>query len=315
MSRPVETHEPIAPTAVRYVKLGPGGTWQQTAIEEGRLYFGIESDPHDLAGAGDWAAVRQSYLDQAVPGMVATSNTREIQDFYTLGQDCLWITFARGHLWWGFAQETVHALPAWQSDGRRYYRAMIGEWQCADRIGQLLLIDRLSSRLTQLAGYRRTICAVKEEAYLLRILNAEPDPLTAQVQQCQQALVEAVSALIAQLHWSDFELFVDLLLARGGWQRISQLGGLQADIDLLVELPATGERLAVQVKSILDQAMASRCCSAMRESGIADRFLIASHSPGKAVTLDGGVELWDGQALASRAVSAGLTSWLLDHSR
>jgi len=35
---------------------------------------------------------------------------REVQDFYSLGADCLWITFADGRLWWGFAAPEVALL-------------------------------------------------------------------------------------------------------------------------------------------------------------------------------------------------------------
>ena len=32
--------------------------------------------------------------------------------------------------------------------------------------------------------------------------------------------------MIAELHWADFEIMVDLIFARGGWQRTSVLGGM-----------------------------------------------------------------------------------------
>lgn len=35
---------------------------------------------------------------------------REVKDFYTLGSDCLWITFADGSLWWAFAWPEVTML-------------------------------------------------------------------------------------------------------------------------------------------------------------------------------------------------------------
>ena len=51
------------------------------------------------------------------------------------------------------------------------------------------------------------------------------------------------------LHQDDFETLVDLIFARGGWHRVSALGGNEADIDLAVEQSLTGERAFVQVKS------------------------------------------------------------------
>ncbi len=315
---PAERTDPqmaIAPPHVRYIKLGAGGAWVGPSMDEGRLYFGIKSDPFNLCSAGDWEAVHHIYRTMGMPQSTATSNTREMKDFYTLGADCLWITFARGHLWWGYAEPGPVEMPEIQDDGRCCYRRMIDGWRSTDAAGNPLLIDRLSTSLTQLASYRRTLCGVKDQDYLLRILNAAPDPNVALMQERQQALVEAAVPLIAGLHWSDFELFVELLLARLGWRRLSRLGGIQADIDLLVELPSSGERLAVQVKSSLDQATADRCCSIFKASPIADRFLIACHSPGRTRISDDGIALWDGQALATRAVAEGLSGWLIDHCR
>lgn len=40
----------------------------------------------------------------------AKDSMREVQDFYTLDPECLWITFADGYLWWGFAAPEVTML-------------------------------------------------------------------------------------------------------------------------------------------------------------------------------------------------------------
>jgi hypothetical protein len=304
---------PIAPTTIRYVKFGPAGAWVNSSIEEGRLYFGTEADPHDQAARGDWEAVRVASLGLGMKPAAATANTTEMEAFYSLGSDGLWISFARGHLWWGFADEKVLRLPERLPDGRCHYRQIIGGWRRVNRLGEPLRIDKLSSSLTQLAGYRRTICKVADEGYLLRVINAEPDPLIAIAQDLQEALVDALTPLISRLHWSDFELFVDLLLNRLGWRRVSQLGGLQADIDILAELPATGERWAVQVKSRIDRATMLDCQERLQALG-ADRLLIVSHSPSSAAEV-AGVDLWDGRHLASQACAQGLTGWLIDHCR
>lgn len=305
----------IAPSTIRYVKLGPAGTWVQACLEEGRLYFGTEHDPHRQAAEGDWPAVREASLALGMTPGAATANTTEMQAFYSLGVDCLWISFARGHLWWGFADKTVHALPARMPDGRRHYRKMIDGWHCTDLVGAALRIDQLSSNLTQLAGYRRTICRVRPETYLLRIINVDPDSIAAEIRQRQAALASAVKPLIEDLHWQDLELFVELLLTRMGWRRVSAIGGRQADVDMIAELPATGERIAVQVKSRLDATQARQMLHSLSDAKIAERTLLA------VATLDGALGdqvepgIWWGAKLASDAIEHGLTDWLLDHRR
>ena len=212
-SGPVPSALPsIEPAAIRYVKFGPAGAWTYAAIEEGRLYFGTEADPHGDAARGDWKAVYAASLGLGMKPAVATANTTEMQAFYGLGSDCLWISFARGHLWWGFADVEVLKLPERLQDGRCHYRRIIGGWRCVDRLGEHLRIDQLSTSLTQLAGYRRTICKVADNVYLLRVANAEPDPLVAVARGHREALVETLMPIIAKLHWSDLEVFVDLLL-------------------------------------------------------------------------------------------------------
>jgi hypothetical protein len=60
--------------------------------------------------------------------------------------------------------------------------------------------------------------------------------------------------MIRQLDWRDFETLVDLIFARGGWQRSSVLGKDQADVDLILTQPTIGETAWVQIKSGTSQA-------------------------------------------------------------
>lgn len=76
----------------------------------GRIDRGNKADPHGLAASGDWEGARRAYLEAGLLPATATGYLRELRDFYTLACDCLWITFARGHLWWAFAEP--EAIPA-----------------------------------------------------------------------------------------------------------------------------------------------------------------------------------------------------------
>ncbi len=42
----------------------------------------------------DWNAIVRILLDQGRNASKAKDGVREIRDFYTLGSDCLWVTFA-----------------------------------------------------------------------------------------------------------------------------------------------------------------------------------------------------------------------------
>lgn len=197
---------PINPGEVRYIKLGPGGAWESASLDGGRLGWGIPENPHDLARAEDWAGAKQFYVDRGIAPPTATGFVRELRDFHTLGTNDLWITFARGHLWWAFAQPEVHLCDGDAKQEGEGYRPVVGRWRNTDVLGRPLTIDSLSSRLTQLAGYRGTICSVRERDYLLRRINAEEEPLVGRAVAARSALIEATTDLVRRLHWADFEL-------------------------------------------------------------------------------------------------------------
>ena len=64
---------------------------------------------------------------------------------------------------------------------------------------------------------------VAEAAYCLRMINAEVDPDRAALNAARHAVMQGLSKALARLHWRDFELLVELILARSGWQRVSAL--------------------------------------------------------------------------------------------
>lgn len=308
----------IKAASVRYLKPGPGGAWSDAALDGAKLWFGTASDPHEPAARGDWAMVRQHYVDAGRAPREAAQDLREVRDFYTLGRDCLWICFARGHLWWTFAEADVVVLETPTADGRTRYRAAIGGWHCESVAGVPLAMERLSSRLTQLAGYRRTLCNVAAADYLLRVINDMPDPLVETAERQRKALVAALVPVIRQLHWADFELLVDRLIASEGWRRCSRLGGTMPDVDLVAELPAAGQRMAIQVKSKIDGKVLEHCAAALRANTSIDRRVIAVHTVTGSLApaaRAAGVELWDVSTIAERAVDAGLTRWITSQAR
>src|SRR5947209_4302048 len=111
----------------------------------------------------------------------------------------------------------------------------------------------LSTKLTKVASYRRTLCAVEAEEYLLRRINGVVEPLVQKSNQARDALLDVLTQAIESLHWADFETMVDVIFARSGWHRASAIGGTQKLVDMTLEQPTTGERGAVQVKSSAGQ--------------------------------------------------------------
>ena len=307
---------PIDPKKIRYIKLGAGGSWVQPSFERGEIHFGYKTVPHALCQRGDWDAVVRLLVDQGRSPGKAKDGAREVRDFYRLGSDCLWITFADARLCWAFAETEVVWLES-EEDGRgARMRKTVDGWRKANIKGEPLRIDGLSTLLTQVAAYRQTICRIKPEAYLLRRINAVEEPVIARAREARSAMVAVAAEMIAVLHWADFETLVDLIFARSGWQRVSRVGGGLTDVDLILEQPATGEKAFVQVKSKAGQAVLDDYVDRFRRSGTYQRMFFVCHSPKGPLNVDDGEKLhmWAGDRLADAAVRAGLFDWLTERT-
>lgn len=304
---------PVTATTIRYIKLGAGGVFARACLDRGEIQLGYHEVPHDLCAAGDWDGVLGHFVVTRRTIGKAKDSTREVQDFYTLDRDSLWITFADGFLWWAFAEPEVTWLSPRETPGASRFRRTVDGWRNTTIHGEPLRIDGLSTRLTQVANYRGTICAVRAGDYLLRRLNGEAEPVLEAANAARVAMLASAKAMIAQLHWADFEILVDLIFARGGWQRTSVLGGTMADIDLVIEQPTLGESAAVQVKSRASQATLDEHIAWFTASGLRRTFFVC-HSPDGALSTGGtpGVHLWTGDPLAEVAVRSGLFEWLMD---
>lgn len=307
--------EPINPGEVRYIKLGRGGRWKDASLDRGQIHFGHRDVSHELASSGDWQAAT-AFLRESVSKTPAKAKdvTREIRDFYELGDDCLWITFARGHLWWTFAQRPVDWVGRDSNGQGQRSRRTTEPWRNTDIRGQPLRTSDLSTKLTQLAAYRGTVCRVREADYLLRRINGLQEPVVDRAQEVRHGMISAATDMITSLHWADFETMVDLNFARSGWQRVTAVGGSQKDVDLILEQPTTGEKAFVQVKSRAGQKVFDDYLQRFQNDGSFHRMFFVCHTPKGRIQQNDlpGIHLWTGDALAEMAVKSGLFDWLID---
>jgi hypothetical protein len=313
-----EIADRIDRAVVRYIKLGPKGAWEAAALEGGRLEWGDDSDPHAEAVVQDWSAARDKYRLTKANNGSASIALGELQDFYGRGSDTLWITFAQGQMWWGFADAPVVVRATLEPGLARCYRRMAEGWSNLDLTGRPLSMHGLSTALTKVSAYRRTICSVEAADYLRRRIKGLADPAVARALAVKAELTASVTDLVKQLRWADFELLVDLIFARTGWRRVSSLGGTMKDIDLLIEQPATGERASVQVKSAASADTFQASVAAFAASDISTRFFFVCHSPGGSLEppeiAGRDVHLWTQGTIARLALDNGLTDWLIERT-
>jgi hypothetical protein len=302
----------ITADKVRYIKLGRGGEWEKISLEQGELHFGFGKVSHEMALGGDREQIQQHLIQHE--RRAALDDAREVLAFYQLGSDCLWITFAQQHLWWTFAAPEVTWLGYGEGHGERI-RKCIGGWRNTNINGSPLLMSSLSTKLTKVANYRRSICAVDASDYLMRRINGIVEPLVLKANQAREALVEIIAEAIGSLHWADFETMVDVIFARSGWHRVSAIGGTQPLVDLALEQPITRERAAVQVKSRANQSRLNDFMERADEVGTFDRLFFVCHHPigSLSTPIDRkDAQLWCGHELARTALRLGLSDWIIE---
>ncbi len=304
----------ISAETVRYIKQGRAGRWEEVAIERGELHFGYKKATHELALEGDFEKLKQYLIGLGGDAQAASRDAREVLDFYELGSDCLWITFAKDHLWWTFAAPEVTWVGGDGQEGERT-RKTIGGWRNADVNGVPLRTNSLSTKLTKVAGYRRTICKVEAQDYLLRRINGIQEPFVEKSTAARDALIAMITEGLAMLHWADFETLVDVIFARSGWHRASAIGGNQKLVDMELEQPTTSERGAVQVKSSASQKTLDQYIAKVDEAERFDRFFFVCHSPEGELMAPAGrndVHVWTGRELASTVLRLGLQDWVFE---
>jgi hypothetical protein len=312
-----ERAQTFEPAAVRYIKLGENGKWAASAIEQRIIPFGYPSIDHQACLAGDWDRVRDQLIKMGRTRGGVTQGLRELKEFYRLPENTLWVTMADGHFWWTFATGPVFELEQGNLGGPARCRRTRAGWSKASLTGEPLSARGLSSALTRTASYQMTICAIKHADYLLRRIRGETEPLHAQAIVVQDEMRDIGLRMIRQLDWRDFETLVDLIFARGGWQRSSALGKHQPDVDMILTQPTTNETAWVQIKSKSDQAELNDYLGRFRREGSRDRFFFVCHSAAGALSLpaEPGLHLWTAERVADAALDAGLFNWLIERTQ
>ena len=313
--------EKIQPTQARYIKLGRGGKYESACFREGVLRLGHYDVPDIQAATPELitAEVRRHFdalVEEGEDRGNATRFQNEVLDFYLCGEDTVWVTYARGRLWWCIARPGVKYLGGDRDEFRNgsRERQTISGWSDKSIGGRPLVMEELDGRLTKTAGYKSTICGIRGQAfeYLKRVINDESHPDVEKALARRAAVLDSIVALVRSLHPITFELLVDLVFSQSGWRRISPIGGSQKTIDILLELPSTGEKAFVQVKSQTDAPQFEDYVSRL-EGRDEDRMFYVYHT-GPELSAPGNVTVINAERLAEMILNAGLLDWLIKKS-
>lgn len=295
---------------VRYIKLGRAGGWENECLSDGTVRLGFKTaEFFDDCSKGRWDVLASRYrADKRSPGKV-TETVNQVRSFFEDDGSTYWITFSRRLMWW--CQIDPSSFPYPHPSGHGSVRATQGGWRSVDELGQPLHMDGLSGALTQLAGYRGTSCRVSASEYAYRRITGRRLPVVLEAERLSEELRLSVVSMLRHLTPSDFELLVDLVFSASGWRRLGVVGKTEKTIDMELELPTTGERAFVQVKSKATQReFDDEYLEAFQSMAQTSRMFFVYHT-GEIACDVRGITLLGPDRFARMVMDAGLVSWLI----
>lgn len=292
-----------------YIKLGRGGEWADDCIAHGRARVGWKSTPLAQINGGEWATIKKALQTRSKTVGAGTMDANALERFCTSTEDDVWVTFHKFRLWWGRLAGPV------KEDATSKYRKLLDGWHDRSLDNELLPANQIPGSISQLQGFRGTICSVRDRDALLRLLRGERSPEYLALDTSKKALEVKTAQAITNLHWKDFELLVDLVFRQSGWRRVSAVGETMKSVDLELEDPITGDQYQVQVKSRATKNTAREYKEDFRGSAFRKSYFVV-HTPDDGLL--GATDLDDDEfevilpaRLARMVVDGGLTGWLL----
>ncbi|MBF0269943.1 MAG: hypothetical protein HQL44_15265 [Alphaproteobacteria bacterium] len=310
----------VTASRVRYIKLGSGGMWEKECFEKGVIRLGFSTETHfDICMNGDWKALTEKFHASGKTKGVATNFSNQVKAFFE-DDGILWITFYDNKLWWAFAdiEEQICRHP----DGDGTFRKVRERWSdCEERWSdcyinrQTLNMDDISGRITRLAGFRGACAEIRDKEdieYIIRRINGLRLKAAEEAERLSHDLCGNIVLMLQKLTPKDFELLVDLVFSGSGWRRQSVVGETQKTVDMVLQLPTTGERAFVQVKSSANQKnFNEEYLEAFQNMGQFGRMFFVYHT-GAISCADPSVTIIGPEKFAQMVLDAGLTSWLIN---
>ena len=297
-------------TKAFYIKLGRGGEYEVDSINTGKLRFGWKGQSIDDINAGKWDVI-EAQLRAKDGGKRLGPSTSDYKALWNLAQDwpdTVWITFHQSKMWW-----TRLAPGPVLEDGISKYRITSQPWCDHATGGRVFAVDMIPGKISQLQGFRATLCKVNYLELLQRTLNGTRSPQATAISVAASFLSQLLAEAIKELHWKDFETLVDMVFRNAGWMRVSVLGQQAKGYDLILQEPIIGERYVVQVKS---QAGLAELLSTISNFSTDDfrKLFFVVHSPDDdlsgATDIPKHVEIVTPLRLGELALDAGLVAWI-----
>lgn len=262
----------------------------------------------------DFPTIEQMLKAQYGSRPGATQDFNALRDLLDAPSQHLWMTFEDGFLWWCTVHDGITVNPNGETTKQGHFWLKCDRpWSKTSVQGKPLAISDLPGVVTATAGFRATVCTPRGWHSILRLIKDETDPDAMKAAEKRREYELAVNNVVKRLSPKDFEHLIDLILARTGWDRISNLGKTQEGIDVEAENPTAGEIAFVQIKSSANQNVLDDYVERFgkRRDRYA-RMIFAVHSPSGKLTPPCGipVQVWTGDRISELVVRLGLGKWV-----
>lgn len=306
-------------TRVRYIKQGPGGCWEDQAVDEGILLFDFDTgrpDTYRMCLDAHWSELAKDWR-RSKSSAISTRFTNETRAYFEDAGEILWITFAHDRLYWGFLKEGVPEIyrPG-DSQSTCTFRRVRGGWNDRDRNGNLLTKTSLPGSITAAASFRGTSfdLGARDRERLLRRINGTVDPEVQRVKAAQEELRSSLGVLVQRLAPKDFELLVDMLFLAAGWRRMGRVGSTEKTKDLDLQMPVTGETAWVQIKCATNAKALEGYVAKNARMQQYDRMFFVYHTGEKVRAEYEGVDVLGLREVVDMVVSGGFVNWVLERT-
>jgi hypothetical protein len=219
----------LLPDSVRYVKNGKNGRWWQQANAASRIYAAWNDVPSDLIRNRDDGAIeqkiREGFKAQGKKNG-ATSDFNALRSLLDRPSQYVWVAFEDGCLWWCTVKDDITINPNTNraETDPQFWLTCDLPWSNRSRTNRLLAVANLPGNVTATARFPGTVTTPRGSTECLRVIRGDIDVEVLAAENARSAYQQSVSVLVARLHPKDFELLVDLILARSGWVRVAKLG-------------------------------------------------------------------------------------------
>jgi len=232
---------------VVYIKLGSGGNWAKECIENNYIKIGFTEISSDIILTKDVKSIKAEYERVCKSNYEAGNFSSQLFLFPDTDENTIWITFHNQLMYWCRAELNFEV----KADNTKIKKCII-PWQASSKGGTELRLDNLSGKLLKTQGFRGTLCVPAAEDYVIRKINDKEDEELVALKHSKDEVLTSLNIIVKNLYWDDFELLIDLLFLRAGFQRVSEAGALLKEIDLSLFHPVLNLNVFVQIKCECD---------------------------------------------------------------